>query len=212
MTRFRAFSRYTWLIRATRYAFLAFYALCLAPWESWVENVREKTYLCTMLITLTGFMGSGKSSVGRIVADALGCPFLDLDELIVKKAGRSIPDIFAAEGEAGFRRQEKQMLEQTVSRYAENTAVLALGGGTVTVPGAVDLLQEKTLCIYLQASFETLQSHLEGQRAGRPLADEGMQERLAARLPFYEKAAHVVIDTDGLTPEEIADEIIISCL
>ncbi len=165
-----------------------------------------------MLITLTGFMGSGKTSVGRIVADALGCPFMDLDDVIVKKAGRSIPAIFEADGEKGFRRLEKQALEQTVGKYAESTAVLALGGGTVTVPGAIGLLQGKTLCIYLQADEETLRAHLEGQKDGRPLAGEGWEQRLADRLPLYEKAAHVTVDTVGLTPEEIADEIIISCL
>ncbi|MBO4625538.1 MAG: shikimate kinase [Bacteroidales bacterium] len=165
-----------------------------------------------MLIALTGFMGSGKTSVGRIVADALGCPFLDLDEVIVKKAGRSIPAIFEADGEKGFRRLEKQALEQTVAKYSESTAVLALGGGTVTVPGAIGLLQEKTLCIYLQADEETLRGNLEGRTEGRPLAGEGWEARLAERLPLYEKAAHVILDTNGLAPEEIADEIIISCL
>ena len=165
-----------------------------------------------MLIALTGFMGSGKSTVGALLADTLGCPFIDLDDLIVKKAGRSIPEIFAADGERGFRRLEKQALETTVARYAENTVVLALGGGTVTVPGAIRLLQEKTLCIYLQASLEALQARLEGQTEGRPLAGEGFAERLAAREPLYEQAAHVTIDTTGLTPEDITDEIIISCL
>ena len=165
-----------------------------------------------MLIALTGFMGSGKTTVGRIVADALGCPFLDLDQVIEKKAGRSIPDIFRADGEAGFRRLEKDALEKTLARYAENTAVLALGGGTVTVPGAVQLLQEKTLCIYLQADIESLKARLEGQTAGRPLAGDGMAARLEQRAPLYEAAAHVIVDTVGLSPEEIADEIIISCL
>ena len=165
-----------------------------------------------MLITLTGFMGSGKTSVGRLVADALGCPFMDLDDIVVKIAGRSIPAIFEADGERGFRRLEKQALEQTVGKYAEITAVLALGGGTVTVPGAIGLLQEKTLCIYLQADVQTLRSHLEGEKDGRPLAGEGWEQRLESRLPLYEKAAHITIDTIGLTPEEIADEIIISCL
>lgn len=165
-----------------------------------------------MLIALTGFMGSGKSSVGLLVADALGCPFIDLDDVIAKKAGKSIPEIFAQEGEAGFRRQEKKALEQTVKKYAENTAVLALGGGTVTVPGALSLLQEKTTCIYLQATLETILSHLEGHTDGRPLADAQLPARLAAREPLYEQAAHVIIPTDGLNPEEIADEIIISCL
>ena len=157
-------------------------------------------------------MGSGKTTVGRIVADALGCPFLDLDDIIVKKAGRSIPDIFVADGEMGFRRLEKQALEKTVAQYAETTAVLALGGGTVTVPGAIELLQEKTLCIYLQASLETLLHNLEGHREGRPLAGEGLEERLAAREPLYQKAAHVILNTDGRTAQEMADEIIIDCL
>jgi shikimate kinase len=165
-----------------------------------------------MLIALTGFMASGKTSVGRLLADSLGCPFLDLDEVIVKKAGRSIPAIFASEGEEGFRRLEKQALEQTVSRYAENTAVLALGGGTVTVPGAIRLLQEKTTCIYLQASLESIQERLSADTTARPLADEHLAERFAAREPLYAEAAHVTMNTDGLTSEQIADEIIIDCL
>ena len=74
-----------------------------------------------MLIALTGYMGSGKSTVGALVADALGCPFIDLDEVIARKAGRSIPEIFEAEGERGFRRLEKQALEKTIDKYAENT-------------------------------------------------------------------------------------------
>ena len=165
-----------------------------------------------MLVTLTGFMGSGKTTVGRILADALGCPFIDLDEVIVRKAGRSIPEIFASDGEADFRRQEKKALEQTVAKYSESTAILALGGGTVTVPGAIDLLKEKTLCIYLKAGLETLLTRLEGNTDGRPLADDGMAERLEQRIPLYEAAAHITIDTDGLSPEQIADEIIIDCL
>ena len=169
-------------------------------------------YFCIMLIALEGFMGSGKTMVGRILSDALGCPFIDLDDVIVRKAGRSIPEIFDADGEAGFRRLEKKALEGTISKYGESTAVLALGGGTVTVPGAVNLLQEKTLCIYLKASLDTLQARLEGQKAGRPLAGEGLEERLAFREPLYEAAAHITIETDGLSPDQIADEIIIDCL
>ncbi|MBQ3812576.1 MAG: shikimate kinase [Bacteroidales bacterium] len=165
-----------------------------------------------MLIALTGYMGSGKSTVGALVADALGCPFIDLDEVIVKKAGRSIPEIFAADGERGFRRLEKQALEKTVAKYAENTAVLSLGGGTVTIPGAVQLLQGSTLCIYLEASAETLQRRLQGQTDGRPLADDHFAERLSQREPLYRAAAHITIETEGLSPEEITDEIIISCL
>lgn len=165
-----------------------------------------------MLIALTGFMGSGKTTVGKIVADALGCPFIDLDEQIVKKAGKSIPEIFAGQGEKEFRRLEKKALEETVDKYAENTAVLSLGGGTACIPGAADLLQEKTLCIYLQATLETILQHLEGQREGRPLARGDLSQLLQERDPFYRKAAHICLDTDTLSPQEIADEIIIDCL
>lgn len=165
-----------------------------------------------MLITLTGFMGSGKTTVGRILADALGCPFLDLDDLIVKKAGKSIPDIFAQDGEPAFRQLEARLLRQTVEKYGESTAVLSLGGGAILAPASATLVHEKTVCIYLRAMLDTLLSRLAGESAGRPLADASLAERLAAREPLYEKTAHVVIDTDGLTPEEVSDEIIISCL
>ena len=141
-----------------------------------------------MLVALTGFMGCGKSTVGRLLSEALGCPFIDLDEAIVKKAGRPIPAIFEADGERGFRRLEKQVLEQTVAKYAENTAVLALGGGTVTVPGAVNLLQENTLCIYLKASLETIQGRLEGEKQGRPLA-EGWRNAFPNENPSTKKPA-----------------------
>ena len=165
-----------------------------------------------MLITLTGFMGSGKTTVGRILADALGCPFLDLDDLIVKKAGKSIPDIFAQDGEPAFRQLEARLLRQTVEKYGESTAVLSLGGGAILAPASATLVHEKTVCIYLRATLDTLLSRLAGESAGRPLADASLAERLAAREPLYEKTAHVVIDTDGLSPEEVSDEIIISCL
>jgi shikimate kinase len=165
-----------------------------------------------MMITLTGFMGSGKTTVGRVLADALGCPFLDLDDLIVKKAGKTIPEIFAQDGEPAFRQLEARLLRQTVEKYAESTVVLALGGGAVTTPASATLLHEKTVCIYLRATLETLLQRLSGETAGRPLADDAMAGRLAAREPLYEETAHVIIDTDGLAPDEVADEIIISSL
>ena len=99
-----------------------------------------------------------------------------------------------------------------MEKYTENTVVLALGGGAVTAPASAALLREKTVCIYLRATLETLQSRLEGETAGRPLADASLADRLAAREPLYEQTAHVIIDTDGLSPDEVADEIIISSL
>ena len=165
-----------------------------------------------MILSLTGFMGSGKTTVGRVLADWLGCPFTDLDEEVVRKAGTSIPEIFSAEGEEGFRKREAEALRKIVGEYGGNTAVLSLGGGTLTQPASAALVHEKTLCIYLRATLETLLSRLEGETEGRPLAGEGLAERLSSRTPVYEKTAHVTVDTDGLSPEEIADEIIISVL
>ena len=164
------------------------------------------------MITLTGFMGSGKTTVGKVLADFLGCPFMDLDDLVVKKAGKSIPDIFAQDGEPAFRELEAQVLRKTVAKYAESAAVLALGGGAVLTPASAALLREKTVCIYLRATLDTLLARLAGETAGRPLADASLADRLAAREPIYEKTAHVIIDTDGLSPDEVADEIIISAL
>ena len=165
-----------------------------------------------MMITLTGFMGSGKTTVGKVLADFLGCPFMDLDDLVVKKAGKSIPDIFAQDGEPAFRELEARLLRQTVAKYAESTAVLALGGGAVLAPASAALLREKTVCIYLRATLDTLLARLAGETAGRPLADDSLADRLASREPIYEETAHVIIDTDGLSPDEVADEIIISAL
>ena len=165
-----------------------------------------------MMITLTGFMGSGKTTVGKVLADFLGCPFMDLDDLVVKKAGKSIPDIFAQDGEPAFRELEAQVLRKTVAKYAESTAVLALGGGAVLAPASASLLHEKTVCIYLRATLDTLLARLAGEIAGRPLADASLADRLASREPIYEETAHVIIDTDGLSPDEVADEIIISAL
>ena len=165
-----------------------------------------------MMITLTGFMGSGKTTVGKVLADFLGCPFLDLDDLVVKKAGKSIPEIFEQDGEPAFRELEARLLSQTVGKYAESPAVLALGGGAILAPASAALLREKTVCIYLRATLDTLLARLAGETAGRPLADNALADRLAAREPLYEETAHVTIDTDGLSPDEVADEIIISCL
>ena len=165
-----------------------------------------------MMITLTGFMGSGKTTVGKVLADFLGCPFFDLDDLIVKKAGKSIPDIFVQDGEAAFRELEAQILRQQVKKYAESTVVLALGGGAILAPASASLLHDKTLCIYLRATLDTLLQRLAGETAGRPLADAAFSDRLAAREPIYEETAHVIIDTDGLVPDEVAEEIIISAL
>ena len=171
-----------------------------------------------MVIALTGFMGSGKSTVGRVLADFLGCPFFDLDTLVVREAGKDIPTIFSEDGEAAFRALEAKVLRKTVGKYAESTAVLSLGGGTLGTPASARLVAEKTVCIWLRAGVDTLTARLARGAARRPLLRDApdlrarLADLLAAREATYEAVAHVTVDTDGLSPEEIADELIISCL
>ena len=174
-----------------------------------------------MIISLTGFMGCGKSSVGRELSRLLCCRFMDLDDVIVESEGRSIPEIFATDGEAAFRRMELNTLSLIIQSSQKGDLkqslpdverVLALGGGTVMTPECAELVIEKTHCIYLRASVNTLVSHLENEVAGRPMLQGAslharIEELMALRSATYEATAHDVIDTDGKTVEEIADEI-----
>ena len=126
-----------------------------------------------MIVSLTGFMGCGKSSVGRILSELLCCPFVDLDDAISERAGRRIPEIFAAEGEPYFRELERETLADIIRSHSSDDSsarlILALGGGAVMTQACERMVHEETLCIYLKASVDTLISHLEGQSAGRPL-------------------------------------------
>ena len=183
--------------------------------------------------------GSGKTTVGRIVADLLGCRFLDLDAEIVRQQRRSIPEIFEAEGEEGFRKIEGRTLRSLVSPGAKEspvpTLVLALGGGTVLKPGSARIVREDTLCIYLRTRVDTLAGRL-ADASGRPLLDTDGQEAplssrggrrptkgsddlthrletlLSQRSPAYEATARLILDTDENHPEDIASEIIVTAL
>ena len=167
-----------------------------------------------MIISLTGFMGCGKSSVGRRLSQLLCCPFMDLDDVIVEREGRSIPDIFASDGETAFRQMELEALQAVLKTGSD--MVLALGGGTVMTPACAQLLQERTRCIYMRASTDTLVTHLTGEDAGRPMLQgqdlrSRIEELMEMRSVTYESIAHETIDTDGLSIEETARHIIEIC-
>ena len=169
-----------------------------------------------MIISLTGFMGCGKSSVGRELSRLLCCPFMDLDSVIEEREGRSIPEIFATEGEAAFRRMEAEALRKCIYGQASDKLVVALGGGTVMTEECAKIVHEKTVCIYLRASVETLMVHLAGEVNNRPMLAGNLRTRIeelmSIRSATYEKTAHIMIDTDGKTIEEIAREISIKGL
>ena len=165
-----------------------------------------------MIVTLMGFMGCGKSSVGRELARLLCCPFMDLDEVIEGAEGRSIPEIFASDGEAAFRRMEAEHLQILLDSH-NISAVVALGGGTVMRKECAEMVREKTMCIYLRATVETLVRNLDGESENRPMLsnEEPLNVRvahlLALRSGTYEQTAQMVIDTDGKSIAEIAMEI-----
>ena len=165
-----------------------------------------------MIVTLMGFMGCGKSSVGRELARLLCCPFMDLDDVIEEAEGRSIPEIFANDGEAAFRRMEAEHLQILLDSH-NISAVVALGGGTVMRKECAEMVREKTMCVYLRATVETLVRNLDGESENRPMLsnEEPLNVRvahlLALRSGTYEQTAQMVIDTDGKSIAEIAMEI-----
>ena len=160
-----------------------------------------------MIVTLTGYMGSGKSTAGRKLSSLLGCEFTDLDEYIGGKIGRSVPGILQDDGETKFRAIEAEALRDLVVMHqlTGKSIVIALGGGTIMTTSLRRLILEDTVCVYLEASEERLRERV-GTAGDRPLARERFAERLAERLPVYEMAA-IKVATDGKSPDEVAEEI-----
>jgi shikimate kinase len=156
-------------------------------------------------IVLVGFMGSGKSTVAEVLSEG-GFERIDLDALIVERSGRSIPEIFAQEGEAAFRDIETETLR---SLRGVRGTVISTGGGIVGREENWDMMRAFGPVIYLRAEWETLRRRL-ATGEGRPLAkkdDWGKVEALwQQRLPLYAQADHIV-DTENCDPSEVADRI-----
>ena len=160
-----------------------------------------------MIIALTGFMGSGKSSVGKELSTLLGCHFIDLDDAVEKMDGRTIPEIFAEDGEEMFRQEEAEALKKTLADQDGRDSVIALGGGSVMNAQIRGMLSEAVV-IYLRTSLEELEERLK-ESTGRPMLQKyGIAELLGARIPTYESTADFTVDTDKKNPAETAGEIV----
>lgn len=160
-----------------------------------------------MRIYLTGFMGSGKTTVGRRLAERLGVPFLDLDEAIERVSGRTIRDIFASDGEPAFRALEAQALAAT---QEIPDAVVATGGGTVTIPAAAELVRRAGLSVFLHPSFATIARRIGSLgKSDRPLFRSEAQALALyrERLPAYRRADFTVEIAAGESAEEVAARI-----
>ena len=157
---------------------------------------------------LVGFMGTGKSAVGRRVAATLNKQFIDIDNAIETKAGLSIKAIFEKLGEAHFRDLERQFIEKG---HPDRDCIIACGGGLITQPGMIDLLHKRGIIVCLWASVDTILSRTSGNHK-RPLLNTDnprarIEKLLEERRPFYRKAG-TSISTDQRTIADIAAHVI----
>jgi shikimate dehydrogenase len=163
-----------------------------------------------MNIVLIGMRGSGKTTAGKILARKLGGELVEMDELITRKAGLSIPEIVKKYGWEKFRDIEEEITNEVAKR---DNIVNAAGGGVVTREKNIAKLKENGVLVWLKAGVETLLERTQEDSQRPPLVKgktrrEEVEITLAGRKPLYQKAADLVIDTENKTPEEVAGDII----
>lgn len=161
-------------------------------------------------IALIGYMGTGKTIIGQLLAEKLNLNLIETDWLIEQKAGIPIPEIFAKEGETGFREREIATIKEI---SGEHGSVIACGGGLVLNRINIDRLKENAVIVYLQASAKTIQNRVSGEAGQRPLLE--VEDQLATirtmlkfRRPFYERAADITVNTTGMNPDEVMKTIV----
>lgn len=156
------------------------------------------------VLVLVGFMGAGKTTVGRLVAARCGLQFADSDVLIESRSGRTIAEIFASDGEPHFRELERQAVAELVRGH---DLVVSLGGGAVEDVGSQRLLRRAPV-VYLQVSYETALARVGGD-GGRPmLARADLAEVYRRRGSIFAAIASLTVATDRLSPDEVAGEVI----
>ena len=160
-------------------------------------------------IFLIGFMGAGKSTVARELVEKLGFPLIEMDEQIVKEQGMPIRAIFETKGEAYFRDLETKLIR---SLSGQEPTVVSCGGGVAMRQENVDSMKESGKVVFLTATPQTIYGRVKDS-GDRPILNGHMNVDYIAglmekRRPMYEKAADIVVATDGKTKEEIADEIV----
>lgn len=152
-------------------------------------------------VVLVGYAATGKSTVGRLLAEELGRYFVDTDTLAERRFGGTVAEIFARCGEQGFRKLEAEVLREAA---LQDNCVVSVGGGSVLLP-QFELLAAGSRVVWLTASAHTVFARLSGTR---PLSDgkteQQLAEHMASRAPLYAKFAQLCVCTDGLSPRDAA--------
>lgn len=161
-------------------------------------------------IILIGYMGAGKTTVGKLLARQQDLAFYDTDAMIEAHEGRRISDIFADEGEECFRNMETSLIKELIEKKLSD-AVLSVGGGLPVREENRRLLKELGIVIYLTASRETIIERVSGSEDRPLLQGENLSEKiermLSVRGPLYEEAADILVNTDQKTSDELVKEI-----
>jgi len=166
-----------------------------------------------MIISLVGYMGSGKSHISKILSEKINFKLIDLDKEISRRNKLTIPEIFEKRGEIYFRKLEREILEEILA--TEENIVFSLGGGTPVYYNNMEIINHNSKSVFLRTSINTLIERISKQKEKRPLianiSDENLPEFIAKHLfernVFYSKA-QFQISTDSKEPEEIMNEII----
>jgi shikimate kinase len=162
-------------------------------------------------VVLIGMPGAGKTLTGEMVADRLGWKHVDTDDEVTARAGRSVPELFRTAGEATFRAIESDVVRSVLSEQSE--VVVSLGGGAVADPVNREAIGRSGMVVWLRAEPSTLVGRV-GDAGDRPLlagalgVEESMTRLDAERRAHYAEVADVVVDVDGKTPDEVADEVV----
>ena len=161
-------------------------------------------------IALVGFMGAGKTAVGRILAKKLNRKFVEMDSLIEQKAGKSIPDIFQQGGEIAFRELEIEVTKEVAD---SRNQVIACGGGVVLNKINIDRLKKDSVIVYLTASPGVILKRVASGGEERPMLNVtnpalAIKELLRFRKPFYERAVDITMNTSKLDIDSVAEQII----
>src|SRR5438552_4292055 len=161
-----------------------------------------------MKIYVIGFMGAGKTTIGRELASRVDAPFFDLDELVETAEKMPVKDIFAQHGEPYFRKRERDILRST--RYLEK-AVIATGGGTFTFDENIQFIQSEGLSVYLSAPYALLRSRIGDKAAERPLFrdDVATHELFNSRIRYYRTSDITIEIHEDETPKEIVERLML---